>query len=80
MLFRSVGAAVFLLEALGFHIAFGVPMTRILAVDFDFHAGIRPGWYIWGTGLVVTLIGLWRMRPQTRPAQFAASSAGRTPN
>jgi sulfoxide reductase heme-binding subunit YedZ len=76
----GVGAAVFFLEALAFHIAFGVPILRILAVDFDFQAGIRPGWYIWGVGALVTLIGVWRMRPEGRPAQFAASSAGRTPN
>ena len=76
----GVGIGVFLIEALAFHLIFGVPMLRILIVDFDFQAGIRPGWYVWGIGTLVTLIGLWRLRPDARPAQFAASSAGRTPN
>jgi sulfoxide reductase heme-binding subunit YedZ len=71
----AVGAFVFLAEAIAFHIAFHVPVARVLAVDFNFKAGIRPGWYVWGIGLIVTGIGLLRMRPADRGLRLASSEA-----
>jgi hypothetical protein len=59
----AVGAAVFLIEAIAFNIAFHVPVLRVLEFDFNFRAGIRPGWFVWGAGAIVTLIGLIRMKP-----------------
>ena len=58
-----VGALTFLCEAIGFWIAYNAPPLMVLIADFNFRAGIRPGWYVWGIGLIVTLIGLIRMRP-----------------
>ena len=58
-----VGGLVFVCEAIAFHIAFNAPVLRVLALDFNFQAGIRPGWYVWGIGLVVTAIGVIRARP-----------------
>jgi sulfoxide reductase heme-binding subunit YedZ len=68
------GALTFILEAVGFWIAYGAPVLRVLMVDFSFEAGIRPGWYVWGVGAIVTLIGLIRMRPSAR-FQLASGSA-----
>jgi sulfoxide reductase heme-binding subunit YedZ len=70
----GVGAFVFLAEAVAFWIAFHAPVIRILAMDFNFQAGIRPGWYVWGIGVLVTLIGLLRMKPAGR-LQYASSEA-----
>jgi sulfoxide reductase heme-binding subunit YedZ len=71
----AVGALVFLAEAAGFWIAFGAPIDRVLAMDFSFRAGIRPGWYVWGAGAIVTAIGLWRLKltgPKLQPASRGA--------
>lgn len=59
-----VGGLVFIGEAVGFWIAFSAPILRVLALDFNFAAGIRPGWYVWGIGALVTAIGLWRTKPR----------------
>ena len=68
-----IGAVVFLAEAVVFGIEFHAPIGRILAADFDFRAGIRPGWYVWGVGALVTLIGAVRMKPEGGWFQFASS-------
>jgi sulfoxide reductase heme-binding subunit YedZ len=71
----AVGAFVFLAEAVGFWLAFGAPIDRVLAMDFSFRAGIRPGWYVWGVGAIVTAIGLWRLKlsgPILRPGSSGA--------
>jgi methionine sulfoxide reductase heme-binding subunit len=70
----AVGALTFLLEAFGFYLAFHAPMARVLIADFNFQAGIRPGWYVWGIGAAVTLIGWIRLprasgEAQLRPAE-----------
>ena len=54
------GTLVFLAEALAFHLAYGASILMILQFDFSFAAGIRPGWYVWAAGLVLTLIAFWR--------------------
>jgi methionine sulfoxide reductase heme-binding subunit len=58
-----VGALTFLLEAVGFWLAFGADILSVLEADFTFRAGIRPGWYVWGAGAIVTAIGVLRLRP-----------------
>jgi sulfoxide reductase heme-binding subunit YedZ len=70
----GVGALTFLLEAAGFWIAFQAPILKVLALDFNFRTGIRPGWYVWAVGAIVTAIGLWRMKPPGR-LQLASGSA-----
>ena len=73
-----VGALTFLLEAFGFWLAFRAPPLRVLEADFTFVAGIRPGWYVWGVGAIVTLIGLIRLRPASGSFRLATSGAGQT--
>lgn len=58
-----VGAFVFIAEAVGFWLAFHAPIWRVLMLDFDFRAGIRPGWYVWAVGLLVTAIAVLRTKP-----------------
>jgi sulfoxide reductase heme-binding subunit YedZ len=67
------GALTFILEAIGFWIAYGAPVLRVLMVDFTFQVGIRPGWIVWGVGAIVTLIGLIRLKPAGR-LQLASGS------
>ena len=71
----GVGVAVFVLEAVGFYIAFHAPILRVLEIDFNFRSGIRPGWYVWGIGVLVTAIGLWRMKPSAPQLRLASSEA-----
>jgi methionine sulfoxide reductase heme-binding subunit len=69
------GALTFLTEAIAFSIAYNVPVLRVLEIDFNFQAGIRPGWYVWGVGAIVILIGLIRLKPEGR-LQLASSTPG----
>ena len=62
-LWLGVGAFVFLAEAVGFWVAFHAPVWRVLVLDFNFRAGIRPGWYVWGVGLLVTAVAVLRAKP-----------------
>lgn len=68
------GALTFLTEAIAFSVAYNVPMLRVLEIDFNFQAGIRPGWYVWGVGAIVILIGLIRLKPAGR-LQLASGQA-----
>lgn len=60
------GALTFFTEAVAFSIAYNVPVLRVLEIDFNFQAGVRPGWYVWGVGAIVILIGLIRLKPAGR--------------
>lgn len=68
------GALTFLTEAIAFSIAYNVPVLRVIEIDFNFQAGIRPGWYVWGVGAIVILIGLIRLKPAGR-LQLASGQA-----
>ena len=68
------GALTFLTEAIAFSIAYNVPVLRVLEIDFNFQAGVRPGWYVWGVGAIVILIGLIRLKPAGR-LQLASGQA-----
>ena len=68
------GAVTFLTEAVAFSIAYNVPVLRVLEFDFNFQAGVRPGWYVWGVGAIVILIGLIRLKPARR-LQLASGQA-----
>jgi sulfoxide reductase heme-binding subunit YedZ len=69
------GTLTFVLEAIGFWIAYGAPPLRVLMADFSFQAGIRPGWYVLAIGAAVTLVGFVRLRPASR-FQLASSASG----
>ena len=69
------GALTFLVEAIAFNIAYGVPVLRVLQADFSFEVGIRPGWYVWLVGAIVVLIGLIRLKPERR-LELASSTPG----
>ena len=71
----GVGAFVFLAEAAAFWVAFNASPLMVLLVDFNFQAGVRPGWYVWGVGLVVTLIGLVRAKPASGSWRLATSGS-----
>ena len=68
------GALTFMTEAFAFSIAYNVPVLRVLEIDFNFQVGIRPGWYVWGVGAIVILIGLIRLKPAGR-LQLASGQA-----
>jgi sulfoxide reductase heme-binding subunit YedZ len=71
----AAGAVTFLAEAIGFWIAFHAPIDRVLLLDFNFRAGIRPGWYVWAVGVAVTAIGVWRLKLTGPRLQLASSGA-----
>jgi methionine sulfoxide reductase heme-binding subunit len=70
-----VSLLVFVGEAIGIGIAFHVSPMRVLAVDFDFNAGIRPGWEVLGAGLAVVVLDFVRGRWGKRPARTRAVAA-----
>lgn len=52
----------FIGEALGYYWVYGADIGTVLQVDYDFSAGMRPGWYVLIAGLIMTLIGAWRLQ------------------
>jgi sulfoxide reductase heme-binding subunit YedZ len=71
----AVAIIVFVGEAIGIGIAFHVSPTRVLAVDFDFSAGIRPGWEVLGAGLCVVALDFLRARWGKRRMRARAVAA-----
>ena len=69
------GALTFLFEAIGFWMGYGVPVLRVLEIDFNFQVGVRPGWYVWAAGALVVLIGLIRLRPESRTQAVSGQAA-----
>jgi len=65
----AVSILVFAGEAIGIGIAFHVSPMRVLAVDVDFNAGIRPGWEVLGAGLAVVALDFVRSRWGKRTAR-----------
>jgi sulfoxide reductase heme-binding subunit YedZ len=78
-----VSALVFVAEAIGIGIAFGVSPLMILGMAFDVDLesfDIRPGWLVLGAGLCVVALGVVRTRwrkPRARPAAPAPVPAKR---
>jgi sulfoxide reductase heme-binding subunit YedZ len=70
-----VSALVFAGEAIGIGIAFHVSPLRVLAVDFDFNAGIRPGWEVLAAGLCVVALDMVRSRWGRRAPRARAVAA-----
>ncbi len=70
-----VAVLVFVGEAIGIGIAFHVSPLRVLAVDFDFSAGIRPGWEVLGAGLAVVALDVLRSRWNRRAPRARAVAA-----
>ena len=68
----AVSVLTFAGEAIGIGIAFHVSPLRVLGTIFDLDIGVRPGWEVLGTGLVVVAIDVVRARwarraPRARP-------------
>ena len=70
-----VSILVFAGEAVGIGIAFHVSPLRVLAVDLDFNAGVRPGWEVLGAGLAVVALDFVRSRWGKRPSRARAVAA-----
>ena len=69
----ATGAVTFLAEAIGFWIAYGVSPLMVLQLDFDFSAGIRPGWYVLMVCALFLLVAALRQRPDTRRSELATA-------
>ncbi len=70
-----VSLLVFAGEAIGIGIAFHVSPLRVLAVDVDFYAGIRPGWEVLGASLAVVALDFVRACWGRRSARVCAVAA-----
>ena len=72
-----IAALVFIAEAIGIGIVFNVSPFRVLATAFDFDdlAMIRPGWLVFGAGLMVAALDLVRARFGRRRTPVRATPA-----
>ena len=70
-----VSVLVFAGEAIGVGIAFHVSPLRVLAVDVDFNAGVRPGWEVLGASLAVVALDFARSRWGRRAPRVRAVAA-----
>ena len=50
----------FLGEALGYNLVYHADIAQVLQVDWDFSAGMRPGWYVLIAGALIVAIAIWR--------------------
>jgi sulfoxide reductase heme-binding subunit YedZ len=69
----AVAALTFLGEAAGIGLAFHVSPWRVLSAIFDFDAGIRPGWQVFGAGLIVCAVDFVRARWPARTVRAAVA-------
>jgi sulfoxide reductase heme-binding subunit YedZ len=72
-----IAALVFIAEAIGIGIVFNVSPFRVLGTAFDFDdlAMIRPGWLVFGAGLIVVVLDLVRARFGRRRAPVRVTPA-----
>jgi sulfoxide reductase heme-binding subunit YedZ len=72
-----VAVLVFIAEAVGIGIVFNVSPFRVLGTAFDFDdlTMIRPGWLVFGAGLIVVALDLVRARFGRRRAPVRATLA-----
>jgi sulfoxide reductase heme-binding subunit YedZ len=70
-----VALATFLGEAAGIALWYKVSPMTVLSTVFDFGLAIRPGWYVLGAGLAVSLLDLVRSYAQGT----SGGARGRTP-
>jgi sulfoxide reductase heme-binding subunit YedZ len=75
----AISALTFLAEAIGIGIVFNVSPFRVLqsALDFDDLTMIRPGWLVFGAGLIVVAVDVVRARfgPRRSPVRKTAVEA-----
>jgi sulfoxide reductase heme-binding subunit YedZ len=68
-----------IVEAIGYWIGYGVSPLQVLQLNFVFLAGPRPVWYVLAGGMIMFLVGLVRIKPESsftsRPAEPAARQA-----
>ena len=73
----AVTVLTFVAEAVGIGIVFNVSPLRVLEMAFDFHLdSIRPGWLVFGAGMIVVAVDLLRSRfaRQRSPARPATAA------
>jgi sulfoxide reductase heme-binding subunit YedZ len=75
----AVAALTFAAEAIGIGIAFNVSPLRVLETAFDFDPySIRPGWLVFGAGMIVVVLDWVRARfvkPRRAPARAGSAAA-----
>jgi sulfoxide reductase heme-binding subunit YedZ len=69
-LWLTTGVVTFLAEAIGYWFSYGVSILMVLRLDFEFSAGIRPGWYVLGACAFFVAIAVVRQRPETKRAEL----------
>lgn len=62
-------------EAIGIGLTFGVSPLRVLESAFDVEAGIRPGWQVLASGLVVVVVDFVRARWNSQPSRPRTAAA-----
>lgn len=67
----ATGAITFLAEAIGFWLAYDVSPLMVLQLDFDFSAGVRPGWYVLTGCALVFAVAIFRQGPGARRSELA---------
>jgi sulfoxide reductase heme-binding subunit YedZ len=74
----AIAALTFAAEAIGIGIAFNVSPLRVLQNAFDFSdlATIRPGWLVFGAGLIVVLVDLIRCRFASKRSPRSSGAVG----
>jgi sulfoxide reductase heme-binding subunit YedZ len=73
LLALATGAVTFLAEAIGYWLSYGVSVLIVLQFNFDFGAGIRPGWYVLAACASFFAVAVVRQRPDTRQGELAAA-------
>jgi sulfoxide reductase heme-binding subunit YedZ len=73
LLALATSAVTFLAEAIGYWLSYGVSVPMMLRFNFDFGAGIRPGWYVLLACLGFFAVAAMRQRPGTRQSELAAA-------
>lgn len=71
LLTLAAGPFIALLEAVYFHFAYHVTVTRVLMADLSLQTGVRPAWIVFGIVAAVTGVALARAalrRPSLKPA------------
>ncbi|HVM85959.1 MAG TPA: protein-methionine-sulfoxide reductase heme-binding subunit MsrQ [Candidatus Binatia bacterium] len=60
-------------EAAYYHLVVHAPFWRVLQADTNFHAGIRPAWYVLGITMAVVVAAALRQWQRARQAALAAA-------
>jgi sulfoxide reductase heme-binding subunit YedZ len=76
----AAGLGTAIVEAAWYGLATGVPAGRVLGANLTLAMGVRPAWWVLGSGLIVALLqvtmGLFRARPEPRPGRSVSEPLG----